>query len=150
VTGGMTFFGGPLGSYVLHSKVSLFERLRAEPGSLGVVGSLGGHYAHFGYGIYSTDPGELPSPRIEDVSDAFASLPRRRVELGREGPVTIESYTVDVGHEGPTKATFATLTDDGVRVFARSYDPDLMRSLLADEDVCGRSGQVKDGILEVA
>jgi acetyl-CoA C-acetyltransferase len=150
VTGGMTFFGGPLGSYVMHSKVSLFERLRAEPGSIGVVGSLGGHYAHFGYGIYSTDPGAFPSPRIEDVSDAFAALPRRRAEQGREGPVTIESYTVDVGHEGPNKATFATLTDDGVRVFARSYDRDLMRALLADEDVCGRRGQLKDGILEVA
>ena len=150
VTGGMTFFGGPLGSYVLHSKVSLFERLRAEPGSVGVIGSLGGHYAHFGYGVYSTDPGERPSPRIEDVSEAFAALPRRRVEQGREGAVTIESYTVDVGHEGPNKATFATLSDDGVRVFARSYDRDLMRSILADEEVCGRRGRVKDGILEVA
>jgi acetyl-CoA C-acetyltransferase len=125
VTGGMTFFGGPLGSYVMHSKVSLFERLRAEPGSVGVVGSLGGHYAHFGYGIYST-------------------------EQGREGPVAIESYTVAVGHDGPSKITFATLTDDGVRVFARSYDRDLMRSILADEDICGRRGKIAGGILEVA
>lgn len=150
VTGGMTFFGGPLGSYVMHSKVSLFERLRAEPGSHGVVGSLGGHYAHFGFGVYSSDPGDSPSPRIEDVSDAFAALPRRSAEEGREGPVTIESYTVDVGHEGPRKATFAALTDDGVRLFARSEDTDLMKSLLADEDVCGRRARVADGLLEVA
>ena len=150
VTGGMTFFGGPLGSYVMHSKVSLFERLRADPGSVGVIGSLGGHYAHFGYGVYSTDPSEHPSPRIEDVSDAFAALPRRSAEAGREGPVTIESYTVDVGHEGASHVTFATLTDDGLRVFARSHDPELMKSLLADEDVCGRPAQVKDGLVEIA
>ena len=84
------------------------------------------------------------------MSDAFAALPRRSAEQGREGLVTIESYTVAVGHEGPTKITFATLTDDGVRVFARSYDRDLMRSILADEDVCGRRGKIAGGILEVA
>ena len=150
VTGGMTFFGGPLGSYVMHSKVSLFERLRAEPGSVGVIGSLGGHFAHFGYGVYSTDPGEQPSPRIEDVSAAFEALPRRSADAGREGPVTIESYTVDVGHAGPSHVTFSTLTDDGVRVFARSHESELMKSLLADEDVCGRSARIKDGIVEIA
>ena len=150
VTGGMTFFGGPLGSYVMHSKVSLFERLRAEPGSVGVVGSLGGHYAHFGYGVYSTDPGDSPSPRIEDVSADFAALPRRTAEEGREGAVTIESYTVDVGPDGPSKATFSTLTDDGVRVFARSHDPVLMKALLADEDVCGRAARVEDGLVSLS
>jgi acetyl-CoA C-acetyltransferase len=149
VTGGMTFFGGPLGSYVIHSKVTIFERLRAEPGSVGVVGSLGGHYAHFGYGVYSTDPGEAPSPRIEDVSDAFAALPRRPAIDGREGPMTVESYTVDVGHEGPRKATFTALTDDGVRVFARSEDPALMKALLADEDVCGLGARVAEGLLDL-
>lgn len=149
VTGGMTFFGGPLGSYVMHSKVTLFERLRAEPGTVGVVGSLGGHYAHFGYGVYSTDPGDAPSPRIEDVGDAFAALPRRPATEGREGPMTIESYTVDVGHEGPRRATFTALTDDGVRVFARSEDPALMKALLADEDVCDRRARVADGFLEL-
>jgi acetyl-CoA C-acetyltransferase len=146
----MTFFGGPLGSYVLHSKVSLFERLRAEPGSLGVVGSLGGFYAHFGYGVYSTDPGAAPSPQIEDVSDAFAALPRRSAEEGREGPVTVESYTVEVGHEGPRKATITALTDDGVRVFARSEDAALMNALLADEDLGGRHARVANGLIEVA
>lgn len=150
LTGGMTFFGGPLGSYVLHSKVSLFERLRAEPGSLGVVGSLGGFYAHFGYGVYSTDPGAAPSPQIEDVSDAFAALPRRSAEEGREGPVTVESYTVEVGHEGPRKATITALTDDGVRVFARSEDAALMNALLADEDLGGRHARVANGLIEVA
>ncbi len=149
VTGGMTFFGGPLGSYVMHSKVTLFERLRAEPGSVGVVGSLGGHYAHFGYGVYSTDPGDAPSPRIEDVSDAFAALPRRDAAQGREGAMTIESYTVEVGHEGPRRATFTALTDDGVRVFARSEDPALMKALLDDEDVCGRRARVGNGILDL-
>lgn len=149
VTGGMTFFGGPLGSYVLHSKASLFERLRAEPGSIGAIGSLGGQYAHFGYGVYSTDPGTDPLPIVEDVSDAYAAMPRRTIRDGHAGPVRIESYTVDVGHEGPRQVTITTLTDDGVRVFGRSSDPDLMKSLLSDEDICGLPAHVRDGIVSL-
>jgi len=149
VTGGMTFFGGPLGSYVMHSKASMFERLRAEPGSVGVVGSLGGHFAHFGFGVYSTDPGGSPSPAIEDVSDALAALPRRRTEAGREGRATIETYTVEVGHDGPRQATIAALSDDGLRIFARSHDADLMAAVLADEELGGRPVRIKDGIAEL-
>ncbi|MBK7948449.1 MAG: hypothetical protein IPK00_06820 [Deltaproteobacteria bacterium] len=152
VTGGMTFFGGPLGSYVVHSKANLFERLRADPGSIGVVGSLGGHYAHFGYGVYSTDPGELARPIVEDVSAEFAAMPRRALREApsdRVGPVVVETYTVEVGHDGPKRLVLATLTPEGHRVFARSHDPDLMQAALADEDLCGRSGRVADGIAEL-
>ncbi len=150
VTGGMTFFGGPLGSYVLHSKASLFERLRAEPGSVGVIGSLGGFYAHFGYGVYSTEPGDATLPIVEDVSDAYAAMPRREVRGGYAGPVHVESYTVDVGHEGPRNVTLTTLTDDGLRIFGRSSDPDLMKSLLADEDICGLPARVEDGVVYIS
>ena len=149
VTGGMTFFGGPLGSYVLHSKASLFERLRAEPGSVGAIGSLGGQYAHFGYGVYSTDPGDGVLPIVEDVSEGYAAMPRRKVREGYAGPARVESYTVDVGHEGPRKVTVTTLTDDGLRIFARSSDPDLMKSLLADEDICGLPARISDGIVSL-
>jgi len=150
VTGGMTFFGGPLGSYVMHSKVSLFERLRAEPGTLGAIGSLGGQYAHFGYGIYSTDPGEGELPPIEDVGERYAAMPRRPTRKGYAGPAIVEAYTVDVGHAGPRKVTLTTLTAEGHRVFGRSEDPALMQSLLADEDIGGRAARIRDGIVELA
>lgn len=149
VTGGMTFFGGPLGSYVLHSKVCVFERLRADPGSLGLVGSLGGHFAHFGYGIYSTEPGESIAPLVEDVGDEYAAMPRRPLSPGYEGPVTVEACTVAVEHDGPRLATLTTLTPDGRRVFARSHDATLMQAILADEEICGRKASVADGIVRV-
>lgn len=149
LTGGMTFFGGPLGSYVVHSKVTLFDQLRRDPGSIGVVGSLGGHYAHFGYGLYSTDPGERELPIVEDVSEGYAAMPRREVRPGHAGPVRVESYTVSSGHEGPTSVTLTTLTDDGRRVFGRSHDAALMQSLLADEDICGASARIDEGIVSL-
>jgi acetyl-CoA C-acetyltransferase len=149
LTGGMTFFGGPLGSYVVHSKVTLFDQLRRDPGSIGVIGSLGGQYAHFGYGLYSTDPGEHDLPIVEDVSDGYAAMPRRELRPGHVGPVRIESYTVNAGHEGPKSVTLTTLSDDGRRAFGRTHDADLMRALLADEDICGRRARIAEGLVEL-
>lgn len=149
LTGGMTFFGGPFGNYVLHSKATMVERLRATPGSTGAIGSVGGSFAHFSYGVYSTDPGQHAGPQIEDVSDEFAAMPGRAYAEGFEGEATIESYTVDVRHAGPFQATFAALNDAGERVWGRSHDADLMAGLLADEDPCGRRAAFKEGLVEL-
>ena len=145
LTGGMTFFGGPFGNYVLHSKAAMVEKLRANPGTTGVIGSVGGAFAHFSYGLYSTDPGTQAGPLIEDVSDEFASMPRRAYREGHAGDVTIESYTVHVAHSGPRNASFAALTPGGERVWGLSEDGDLLSSLLDDEDACGRAATIREG-----
>ncbi len=149
LTGGMTFFGGPFGNYVLHSKASMIERLRADPGSIGAIGSVGGSFAHFSYGLYSTDPGDHEAPQIEDVGDEFAAMPRRNYQEGFSGSCEIEAYSVVVVHSGPYQASFAALTDEGKRVWGRSHDPDVMTALLADEEGCGRRAHLDRGIIEL-
>ena len=149
LTGGMTFFGGPFGNYVLHSKATMVERLRLDPGSTGAIGSVGGSFAHFSYGIYSTDPGETVEPLIQDVSDEFAALPRREYIDGFEGEATIEAYNVMCLHTGPHQAAFAALTDEGKRVWGRSEDPALLEAMLADEDVCGRDATFSGGFAQL-
>ena len=142
----MTFFGGPFGNYVVHSKASMIDRLRADPGSTGAIGSVGGLFAHFSYGLYSTEPVEDVSPLIEDVSEEFKATPQRGVIENFAGSATVESYSVVVGHEGPTQATFAGLTDDGHRVWARCHDADVMSALLDDEEGCDRTIEVDKGM----
>lgn len=138
LTGGMTFFGGPFGNYVLHTKAQMVEELRARPGSTAAIGSVGGYFAHFSYGIFSSDPGEAQAPLFEDLSDAYAALPRRS-SVGRfEGRAEVESYTVAVDAEGPVQTILTGITDAGARVWGRSTDRVLMDALLADEDICGR------------
>lgn len=149
LTGGMTFFGGPFGNYVLHSKASMVERLRADPGSTGAIGSVGGAFAHFSYGVYSTDPGAEPLPLIEDVSAEFDAMPRREIVEVYSGAATVESYSVVVTHDGPLQVIAAALNEDGHRVWGRSHDADLMQALLDDEDICGRTMQLTDGLFEV-
>jgi len=65
------------------------------------------------------------------------------------GPVEIESYTVEVAHDGPKRLIVATRTPEGHRLFARSEDRALMQAALADEELCGRSGRVANGIVEL-
>ena len=149
LTGGMTFFGGPFGNYVLHSKASMVDRLRADPGSTGAIGSVGGNFAHFSYGLYSTDPGSKPLPIIEDVSDEFNAMPRRALIDTYEGAFTVESYSAVVKHDGPYQVTIAGLTDDGYRVWGRSHDADLIQSVLNDEDIVGRPGVVTEGLVDL-
>jgi acetyl-CoA C-acetyltransferase len=148
VGGGLTFGGGPFGNYVVQTKARLVQQLRAEPGSIGLVGSVGGSFAKFAYGIYSTDPG-VGEPILEDVAPEVAKLPTRPYRADYTGPVRVESYTVDVAREGPTHAIFAGLTEAGERVWARSLDRSLMEALLSDEEACGREGHVHRGRIEL-
>lgn len=149
VTGGMTFFGGPFGNYVLHSKARLVELLREAPGTTGVIGSVGGHFGHFAFGAYSTDPGDGTAPVIEDVSPEYAAMPVRPHRAEFEGVATTEAYTVDVAATGPVKATFSALTDAGERVFGRCLDPATLDALLADEEGAGRAARFSKGLVEL-
>jgi acetyl-CoA C-acetyltransferase len=149
LTGGMTFFGGPFASYVIHSKAHMIERMRADPGSTGAIGSVGGFFGHFSYGVYSMDPGEAPGPVIEDVSAEFEALPIRSHVADYEGEAAVETYTVDVAATGPVKATFTALTDSGARVWGRTEDKVVLDALLADEDACGRSARLCGGIIDL-
>jgi acetyl-CoA C-acetyltransferase len=144
LTGGMTFFGGPFGNYVLHSTAHLVERLRTAPGEMGVIGSVGGYYGHFGYGVYSTDPGASDAPLFEDLSARFAELPTRAFVADFDGRAEIEAYTVDVAASGPVKATFTALTEAGERVWGISEDDTTLRALLDDEEACGRRARIRD------
>ncbi len=145
LTGGMTFAGGPFANYVLHAKATLVDRLRSAPGSMGVVGSVGGFFTHFAYGLYSTDPGPDEAPRIEDVGPEVDAFPKRAYQIDFEGLATTEAYSVEVRPEGPVRAMFTAITDQGERVWGRSEDPDLMAALLADEEGCGRRARFAGG-----
>lgn len=149
VTGGLTFSGGPFGNYVVQAMARMVELLREAPGERGLVGSVGGSFSKFAYGLYSTEPGETAAPLHDDVSAAYEAMPKRTYLEEYEGPSRVESYTVHVKAEGPTKATFSTLTEKGERVWARSEDRSVLDALLADEEACGRDAFVSDGIIRI-
>ena len=140
VTGGLTFGGGPLNDYVMHSIATMVEVLRADPGSKGLVTANGGFLAKHAFGIYSTEP--PPGPfRHESPQQRIDALPRREVCIDHRGPATIESYTVMYDLAGAEIGHAACLLEDGRRTWANTRDADAMAAM-ASEELCGRPVEI--------
>jgi acetyl-CoA C-acetyltransferase len=140
VTGGLTFGGGPINNYVMHSVATMAEVLRGDPGSKGLVTANGGYLTKHAFGIYSTEPpsGEF---RHEDVQKEVDALPSRDVAESYSGPATIESYTVMYDGDGPAIGHAALLLEDGRRTWANTADRTLAEAMTRSE-FCGRPARV--------
>ena len=65
ITGGLTFAGGPLNNYVMHSIATMAELLRATPAKRGLITANGGYLTKHAFGVYSGEkPGQalMPTP----------------------------------------------------------------------------------------
>lgn len=109
VTGGMTFAGGPLNSYVLHSTATMADVLRADPGSTGLVTSVSGFLTKFGAAVWSTAPGTWRS-EATGVDEA------PRADTDEPGDdVRVVAGTVTHARDGGRTAIDVVETPDGVR-----------------------------------
>ncbi len=140
VTGGLTFGGGPLNNYVMHSIARMAEVLRADPGSRGLVSGNGGYLTKHSFGVYSTAPPDGPFAWT-NPQDEVDALPRREAAEDYAGEVEVESYTVMHGPEGPELGTAACLLPDGRRTWGSTRDPDAMAAWMA-EDACGTRASI--------
>jgi acetyl-CoA C-acetyltransferase len=140
VTGGMTFGGGPLNNYVMHSIARMAEVLRADPGSLGLCTGNGGFLAKHAFGVYSTEPPKQGFRYANPQSEVDA-LPGREVVTDYEGQATLESYTVRFGQEDPEVGHAAFLLPDGRRTWANTEDLELAAAMTREE-FCGRPARI--------
>ena len=97
VTGGLPYHGGPASGYLTHSIAAMVERLRADPGALGLVSGVGMHMTKHVFGCYSTTPGRARTARA-----AWRPAP---IERGRSSPSTkatrpSRAYSVVHGRDG--------------------------------------------------
>jgi acetyl-CoA C-acetyltransferase len=141
VTGGLGFAGGPGNNYVTHSIASMAQRLRADPGTLGLVTGLGWYSTKHAIGVWSTTPPAIGF-RYECPQDAVDSLPQRTPAPDHDGDATVETYTVVHGRDGePELAILALLTEDGRRAWGNTSDRDDMLGLMESEG-CGRKARL--------
>lgn len=145
VTGGLAYAGGPFNSYVLHALATMVTRLREDPGSQGLVGSVGGSFSKHAFGIYSTEPPEAGF-QYADLDAEAETQPRRELASSHDGEAAVETYALTYEDGGPSRATFSCLLDDGRRTWARSRAPDVFGEMLSRE-TCGRRARLKDGVL---
>lgn len=144
VTGGLPYAGGPGNAYTLHAVATLLDRLRAEPGTVGMATGVGWYLSRHSAGLYSTLPRvELPSPPALVFEPPDPEAHPALVEIAH-GPARIETYTVLHDREGtPEVGIVVGRTDDDRRflAFAEGGEPAL-RALETEEGV-GRRGTVR-------
>ncbi|MEZ5340353.1 MAG: hypothetical protein R2706_02590 [Acidimicrobiales bacterium] len=142
VTGGLPFAGGPLNNYVTHSIATMVERLRRNPGSLGMVTANGGFLTKHAMALYSTTPSERGFVWA-DVQDVVDAIPPTPVDEAFVGEGTIEAYTVMHDKAGPEVALIAVRTPGGARTWAQSRDTTTMDQMLAAEAI-GLTASIAD------
>ena len=103
VTGGLTWAGGPLNNYVMHSIARMAELLRAAPGEKGLITANGGYLTKHAFGVYSTEPPSQPYQHA-DLQNEVDALLKREVVIGYEGNATVEGYTVRYAGDAMEKA----------------------------------------------
>ncbi|MCZ6658505.1 MAG: acetyl-CoA acetyltransferase [Gammaproteobacteria bacterium] len=140
VTGGLTFGGGPLNNYVMHSIARLVELLRAQPGTRGLITANGGNLYKHAHGVYSSEPPERDF-QFRNVQEEIDALPSRECLAEYRGEVTVESYTVMYAGEDPAIAHLSCLTPKGQRVWVNSEDRDLNLAMTREE-FCDRPARI--------
>lgn len=147
VTGGLAAFGGPGNDYSLHAIASMLDRLRAAPGTRGLVTALGWYVTKHAVGVYGTEPGPAPwrapagSPQA-----AVDAVPHPALVERPQGAAVIETYTVAHARSGePERGIVVGRLPDGRRLLA-IVDGDRadLESLESAEGV-GREGSVRTG-----
>jgi acetyl-CoA C-acetyltransferase len=149
VTGGLTFFGGPLNNYMSHAVAAMARKLRAAPGKMGLLYGQGGYVnKHHTLVVSTTSP---PEPlKLEYSAQREADRRRGPVpplnELYR-GSATIETYTVLYARDGvPLQGVVIARNPAGERVMARvpGSDDETLAVLLATErSAVGIAGHIR-------
>jgi acetyl-CoA C-acetyltransferase len=144
VTGGLTFAGGPLNNYVMHSIARMAQLLRDNPGKRGMITANGGYITKHAFGIYSSEAPAQPFQHA-DLQEQVDATPKREVVIGHQGKGVVESYSVMYGPQGVTKGFVATRLDDGRRAWGISEDAGLLQSM-TEEEYCGREVSLADHV----
>jgi acetyl-CoA C-acetyltransferase len=142
VTGGLSFAGGPWNNYVTHSIATMADRLREEPGSIGLVSANGGFITKHAFGVYGTEPPATPF-RHADVQSEVDALPKRELCEEPDGEVVIETWTAMHDRDGdPETGIVVGRLEDGRRAIGTTQHSDALKVLLT-EDLAGRGAHIR-------
>jgi len=146
VTGGLPWFGGPGNNYTTHAIATMLERVRAEPGSLGLAHALGWFLTKHGLGVYSAAPPPHGWRHVggRDLQGWVDALPHPAIAAEPSGRGTVETYTIVHGRDGaPERGVVFGRVDDGRRFVARLLGDRAHLEALERDELVGRTGRVR-------
>jgi acetyl-CoA C-acetyltransferase len=149
VTGGLAYFGGPGNDYSLHAIATMMDRLRAAPGTTGLVTALGWYLTKHAVGVYGADRPPRPWRPSDDarLQRDIDAQPGPALATDPVGDGTIETYTVLCDRDGaPLRGIVVGRTEDGRRFLANTPADRPLLELAMREEAIGRRGRVtRDG-----
>ena len=130
VTGGLSFFGGPLNSYMLHAATAMVRAMRVGRGDRGLLYGQG-EYLTKHHALVLSRESEFSGPgNVQAVADA-ARGPIPELRPAAVGPATVEAHTVVFGRDGtPQFGAVVARGIDGWRTLARTEDEDAIGRLI--------------------
>ena len=156
VTGGLSFFGGPMSNYMTHALCAMVRRLREQRG-VGLLYGQGDFVTKHHALVLSTLPPQQdldPDYRVEMVAAQLRGpVPPTRVDA--VGDAEIETFTVIFDRSGkPERGVVVARTADGGRTLARVPPADgaalarLMNQNRSPIAAAGWLASAADGLLE--
>ena len=146
VTGGMSFAGGPLNSYMIQSTVKMLANIRNVPSTIGLITGVSGMMTKQAFALWAKDP--LINFSSKDVT-ASAAAAEKPVALSKikEGSGVIIGYTVlPKNHTNLKKAVIYIEDTNGDRKVLISYD-EVILDKMGDEEWVGKSINFKGDYL---
>ena len=147
VTGGLPYFGGAGNNYVMHSIVTMMEKLRGKPGSFGLVTANGWYVTKHALGLYSTTPvkGSWKREDPKTYQRDLDAMPHPEVDPKPEGEGTVETYTVMHDRSGPKIGIIVGRLANGKRFLAHTANDLATLNDLMQRETLGRRGRVTPG-----
>ena len=128
ITGGMSFAGGPLNSYVLHSLAKMVSKIRKTKDSSGIVTGVSGMMTKQSYALLSSNP--LMNFTHKDFTE-FAAKKEKPVEISSliDGTGIVIGYTILNKTEENYKAVIFIDCSDNKRKLITSDDMSIIKSM---------------------
>ena len=142
VTGGMSFAGGPLNNYMIHSTVKMIDEIRQSPKKVGLVTGVSGMMTKQAFALWAKEP--LINFTSKDVTDN-ATVLEKPIPLSRleNGLGKIIGYTILPKNKQDEEKAVVYIEDiNGDRKVLISYDKATLQNM-GEEEWVGKSVKFK-------
>lgn len=145
ITGGMSFAGGPLNHYVLHSTIQLIDKLRKNKDKIGLITGVSGLMTKQSYALWS-------DKYFDNFSMADVTLQAKKIDKPiplsnkKSGTATIVGYTILLDKKNSKKAVIYAELKDKKRLILNSRNPKVIESMENSEWI-GKNIIFKNGSL---
>lgn len=146
VTGGLPYFGGAGNNYSMHAIAAMVNRLRARPGSIGLVAANGGFLSKYSVGIYAAAARDFQPFDSSALQAEVNGWTAPVLDQAYAGQAAVETYTIDYSGKAPRGVVIAR-TPAGARVVAMTPPDDMavVEDMIAN-DPLGRQVMLKPGV----